>query len=154
MKLYISEMTFTIGKHGSMKIPAAILKEMGLVPGDHVRIAYLTQDGSTNAFREFMLSPDAIDKRTMEGNDSIQIPAQLMREANISPDSDLQIVCLDGCLVICQDIGFQLEELRSMLENLQTAESLTTMLPGEVQQTLSQLEQMIRAIQEGAGENG
>ena len=152
--MQISEMTFTIDRHGSMKIPSAVLKEMGLFPGDHVRVAYLTQDGNTNTFREFMLSSDAIDECFPGENNAIQIPARLMREANISPDSDLQIVCLNGSLVICQDTGFRPGELYSILENLQTAESLAAMLPNEAQQSLSQLEQALQTFREITEVNG
>lgn len=152
--MHICEMMFTINKYGSMKIPASVLKEMGLHPGDHVRVAYLTQDGNTNAFQEFMFSSDAINEYIPSENSTIQIPTQLMREAGISPDSNLQIACLHGCLVICQDTGFQPEELHTILENLKTAEALTTMLPSESRQVLSQLEQVIQTIQERTEENG
>ena len=64
--------------------------------------------------------------------------------------SDLQIACLDGCIVISRDTGLQPEELNSILEHLQTAESLTAMLPGETQQTLSQLEQAVQTIRKGS----
>ena len=73
-----------------------------------------------------------------------------MRQANIPQDADLQIACLNGCIVISQDIGIQPEELYPILENLQTAEALASMLPGEALQTLAKLEETIERIQKGA----
>ena len=51
--MYISELTFTVDRRGSIKIPASVLEKMGLHSGDNIRVAYLTQDGSANQFREF-----------------------------------------------------------------------------------------------------
>jgi len=125
---------------------------MGLFSGDHIRVAYLTQDGAVNTFREFLLLPDIIGETETE-EDAIRIPAQLMEQANIPLDADLQIACLDGALVICRDTGFHSEELRSVLEGLQAAEHLTSMLPEDAQQALLELERSIHAIQEGAETN-
>lgn len=152
--MQISELMFTVDKHRGMKIPAFIMEKMGLAPGDHVRVAYLTQDGTANTFREFMLLPAAMEETDSDEDSAIRIPTQLMQEANIPSDADLQIACLNGALVICQDTGVQPEELYSVLESLETAESLATMMPGDIQEMLLQLEQAINTIQEGVEENG
>ena len=149
----IAEMTFTVDGRRNIKIPAAVLSEMGLAPGDHVRAAYLTPDGVTNPFCEFMLLPELADEPELMSNDAIRIPAQLMEQANIPADADLQITCLNGVLLICQDTGLQPQELCGVLEGLQAAESLASMLPQEAQQALLQLEQTINTIQEGAEED-
>lgn len=146
--MHIVELTFTVDKHGGMRFPASMLKEMGLLPGDHVRVAYLTQDGVENTFREFMVSSDAANGSDVEG-EMIQIPARLMEQASIPMDADLQIVCLNGALVICRDMGLQPEELQAVLEGLQAAEDLTAALPGEAEEVLLELEQTIQNIQEG-----
>ena len=149
----IAEMTFTVDSRGNIKIPAAVFSEMGLAPGDHVRVAYLAPDGVTNPFCEFMLLPDSVDGSGLMDNDTIRIPAQLMAQANISADADLQIACLNGGLLICRDTGLQPQELCGVLEGLQEAESLASMLPQEAQQALLQLEQTINTIQKGAEED-
>ena len=89
-------MTFTVDGRGNIKIPAAVLSEMGLAPGDHVRAAYLTPDGITNPYCEFMLLPEFADEAALVDDDAIRIPAQLMAQANIPADADLQITCLNG----------------------------------------------------------
>lgn len=150
----IAEMTFTVDGRGNVKIPAVVLSEMGLAPGNHVRAAYLTLDGIANPFCEFMLLPEFADEQELMGNDVIRIPAQLMAQANIPADADLQITCLNGALLICRDTGLQPQELCAVLEGLQAAEDLASMLPQEAQQALLQLEQTINTIREGAEENG
>lgn len=148
--MQILEMTFTVDKQGGMKIPASVLTKMGLAAGDHVRVAYLTDDGAANTFCELMLLPNAVDEIDPDKSGAIQIPVELMRQANIPQDADLQIACLNGCIVISQDIGIQPEELYPILENLQTAEALASMLPGEALQALAKLEETIERIHKGA----
>lgn len=148
--MQILEMTFTVDKQGGMKIPASILAKMGLAAGDHVRVAYLTDDGAANTFCELMLLPNAVDEISPDKSGAIQIPVELMRQANIPQDANLQITCLNGCIVISRDTGFQPEDLYPILENLQTAEALASMLPGEALQTLAKLEETIERIQKGA----
>ena len=150
----IAEMTFTVDSRGNVKIPTAVLSEMGLAPGDHVRAAYLTPDGITNPFCEFMLLPELVDEPELMDDDAVRIPAQLMAQANIPADADLQIACLNGALLICRDTGLQPQELCGILEGLQAAEDLSAMLPQEAQQALLQLEQTISTIREGAEEDG
>ena len=151
--MQILEMTFTVDKRGGMKIPPPVLAKMGLAAGSHVRVACLTHDGTTNTFCELMLLPNEADGASPDEDGSIRIPMELMRQANIPQDADLQIACLDGCIVISRDTGLQPEELSSILDSLQLAESFVSMLPGEAQQVLSQLEQTIQNTQKGSEQN-
>ena len=125
------------------------MTRMGLAAGDHVRVAYLTHDGAANTFCELMLLPNAVDGVGLNGDNAIQIPMELMRQANIPQDADLQIACLDGCIVISGDTGLQPEELSSILDSLQLAESFASVLPGEARQVLSRLEQAVQNMKEG-----
>ena len=103
---------------------------------------------------EQMLLPDAADETASDRTSVIQIPEELMRQASIPQDADLQITCLDGCIVISRDTGLQPEELYPMLKNLQVAEALASMLPEEAPQALAKLEQTIGSIQKGAEQDG
>ena len=58
-----------------------------------------------------MLLPELAGEQELMGNDAIRIPAQLMAQANIPADADLQIACLNGGLLVCQDTGLQPQEL-------------------------------------------
>lgn len=147
--MQILEMTFTVDKRGGLKIPPPVLTRMGLAAGDHVRVAYLTHDGGANTFCELMLLPNTVGGVGPNEDSTIQIPMELMRQANIPQDADLQIACLDGCIVISQDADLQPEELSSILESLQLAESFASMLPGEARQVLSHLEQAVQNTQKG-----
>lgn len=151
--MQILEMTLTVDKRGGMKISPPVLARMGLAAGDHVRVAYLTHDGAANTFCELMLLPNEVDGAIPNEDSSIQIPMKLMRQANIPQEADLQITCLDGCIVISRDTGLQPEELSSILDSLQLAESFVSMLPGEVRQVLSRLEQAVQNTQKGLEQN-
>lgn len=148
--MQILELTFTVDHRGRLKIPAPVLTKMGLAAGDHVRVAYLTHNGAANTFCELMLLPNAVDGVGLNGDNAIQIPMELMRQANIPQDADLQIACLDGCIVISRDTGLQPEELSSILDSLQLAESCASVLPEEARQVLSQLEQTIQNTRKGS----
>ena len=145
--MYISESMFTVGSAGALEIPAVVLREMGLHAGDPVRVAYLTQDGQ-NTFREFLLSANPLDELTNE--DQIKVPDRILEDANIPADADLQILCLDGCIVICQDSALSSDELDAVLEQLRTADELTAALPDNPELIRDQLEEFINRFQEGA----
>lgn len=146
--MYISESVFTIGNAGALEIPAAVLREMGLHAGDPVRIAYLTHDGQQNSFREFLLSANSLDKLTDE--DQIRVPDRILSDANLPADADLQILCLNGCIVICQDSVLSSDELAAVLEQLRTADELTAALPDSPELVCGQLEEFINRFQEGS----
>lgn len=146
--MYISESVFTIGNAGALEIPAAVLREMGLHAGDPVRVAYLTHDGQQNSFREFLLSANSLDKLTDE--DQIRVPDRILSDANLPADADLQILCLNGCIVICQDSVLSSDELAAVLEQLRTADELTAALPDSPELVCGQLEEFINRFQEGS----
>lgn len=60
-----------------------------------VSLTYLTHDRTTNSFKEFLLTSD--DTPDYDEEQRITIPYHLLQQANIP---DVQIVCLDGALVI------------------------------------------------------
>lgn len=121
----INETTYTVSQNGSLKIPAIVMRGMGLGPGDHVRVAYLSRDGEQNTFREFFLSEHGIeDMAESSGDSTIAIPEELLQKAQLSGTSSFQILCVEGCIVICQDPGFTLRELHGLLKQLQQANDI------------------------------
>ncbi len=139
---------FNVGSSGTLEIPASILKEMGLHPGDHVHIAYLTQDGQQNTFREFLMSANHLDELSDE--QQLRVPDHILEDANIPANADLQILCLDGCIIICQDPVLSPDELAVVLEQLQAAGELAFTLPESPEQMREQLEELLNRFQEGA----
>lgn len=146
--MQILETTFTVSRNGSLKIPAAVLKEMGLNPGSHVRVAYLTHDGQKNSFQEFLLTANPLERLSDE--QQFRVPNHLLQQSNIPLDADLQIICLNGLLVICQDAAMSAGELAAILKSLYVADELVSGLPMEAEQVQAQLEEVIKRFQEGA----
>jgi len=120
---------------------------MGLGPGSHVRVAYLTRDGQHNSFQEFLLSANSLD--ALSDEQQFCVPNQLLSQSNIPLDADLQIICLDGFLIICQDTTLSSDELVAVLDSLRDADKLVCGLPMEVTQAQAQLKEVIDSLQEG-----
>lgn len=149
--MQISETTFTVSDSGSLKIPAAVIKEMGLSPGDHIRIAYLSRDGHRNIFREFLLSADPLD--VLSEDDKIKIPSHLLNQAHIPDNADLQILCLSGCLLICPDSTLNTNELSSVFESLQIAGDIAASLPIDLSLVRNQLQELNDCFEKGVPED-
>lgn len=121
----IIELTCTVDKSGGLKIPAHILREMGITSGDCVRLAYLSGSDaadSRNTYREFMITSNgitaALDECEPDAGE-FQIPAELLEAAHIPPDSDITITCVDGALIISEAELFALpDELSALLDDL------------------------------------
>lgn len=150
--MQISESTFTVSQNGSLKIPSSVLREMGLFPGSHVRVAYLTHDGQHNSFQEFLLSADSLEELSEESQ--FHVPDHLLRQSNIPLDADLQIICLDGLLINLPRCSADvLMNSAPVLESLRDAGDLVCGLPMEVTQVQSQLEEAIDSLRKGANLN-
>lgn len=149
--MQISESVFTVRKSGNLLIPAAVLQEMGLHPGNHVRIAYLTEDGSKNTFQEFLLSKNPLERLSEE--QQIQVPSHILETANIPTDADLQIVCLDGFILICQDPTLSLDELTAVLEQLQAIGELPLSPQETPAQIKERLDELFDYYQKGVDPN-
>ena len=122
--MMISELTYKVDLTGELIVPAEIISEMGLGAGDTVHIAYISNDGISNDYREFLLSESGIGNSDVD-DQTIQIPSQLLEQANIPAESDLQIVCLDGIIMICRITSFAIGELEEILQRLKKAQQFT-----------------------------
>ena len=111
------EITCQIDSLGNLLIPAETIAEMGLRANDFIHAAFLSHDGKTNDYREFLVSKDGI-KATEEDDSSFQMPFELLEKANIDADSDLQIACFDGLIVICKSTSLNLDELSEILQRM------------------------------------
>jgi len=142
--LNLSEITLTVSKNGKLKFPPFLLKEMGLVPGDHIRIAYLTNDGTANTFKEFLLTSE--DLSDISEEQQIAVPSRLLQQANIPPDADIQIICLDGAIVIGAEPKLNLKELDAVLEDLSVAVDVTDNLSSDTASLYTQLKRTIENL--------
>ena len=152
MMMKISETTYTINKHGNLKIAANELTAMGLHAGMHVRVAFLTEDGETNTFREFMLTKNPLD--AVEVEQSVLIPNELLKQANIPDDEDVQIFTVDGAIAICREPVLNHGELYGLLQTLSCAACMVDQLPDNLIAAQEQLENALNDFMEGADRDG
>ncbi|NCB27519.1 MAG: hypothetical protein EOM62_19000 [Bacteroidia bacterium] len=92
------ELEICIDNNGHMLLPAKDLSEMGVKPGDNVTVAFLSDDGVNNSYREFLISSH-IQSDTDE-QQAIRIPIEILNSANIQPNEDIEINCADGVILI------------------------------------------------------
>ena len=137
----ISETTYTINNHGNLKIPASELIAMGLSAGMHVRVAFLTEDGEKNTFREFLLTKNSLTE--IDSEPRFQIPAELLRQAKIAEDADIQMIVVDGAILICQEPNLNVQELRKISDSLGLAASMTEELPDDLPAAKDRLQQAL-----------
>ena len=140
--LKISEVVLQVSENGDLHIASELLQEMGLSPADPVYLAYLTRGGAKNDYQEFLLSPECI-----EAGEKLLIPSPLLEQANLSPGEDIQILCLDRAIVLCETSTLDRNDLEAILQQLRAAQELAFSLPEEAGSLIHQLEQI---IQEGA----
>jgi len=116
------EMQSVVDGQGHLTVPAQILKDMGLVPGDTVKLAYISNsaDSIRNTFKEFVLTPDGVSALEDGEDAELTLPHELLEAAEIPVDSDLEIVCVRGAVVILQaDLLDSLpDDLRELFNDL------------------------------------
>lgn len=145
--MQISESEFIVDESGTLTIPKTVLQEMGLFPGNRIWVSYVTQGNHRNTFREFLLSASPLDK--LSGEQLFQVPDQFLEDANIPTDADLQIFCLNGYIVICQDATLTPDELSAVLEQLKAAGNLTEGMSADPVQLQEELAELIKHLKEG-----
>lgn len=145
----IAELTLSIDQNGILQIPREAICEMGLKSGDVISAYYLTRDGMENSFQELVLYGDNSKLTNELTQNTIQMPFELMEQANLSEQDDLQIVCLDGALLICRDTAPNTSELAEILAQLTTANGLASALPGDGTSVREQLSQIIKEYEGG-----
>ena len=82
---------------------------------------------NTQYIKEFLITAEGIQSQNEEQR--IAIPNQLLQQANIPEDADIQVICLDGVLVIACDSGMNQDELADVLDSLWSANDIITRLP-------------------------
>lgn len=135
----VIEIESIVDKEGKLTIPANLLGDMGLVSGDTVKLAYISKsnDYPLNTYSKFMLTPNGIaaieeTEIDFEGR-KISVPHELLEAANIPCDTDIEVVCTDGAIIITAadpleiipdelgqlfaELGISPETVRSVLMN-------------------------------------
>lgn len=106
-----------IDSNGQLVVPALLLRGMGLGPGDTVRLAYTAADSASdsNTYKKFMLMPGK-----SYADFDLTVPHELLEEAEIPEDADLEVICAKGAVIITEgDILDSLpDDLRLLFEDL------------------------------------
>lgn len=109
----IIELTAKTGIDGSLTVPAKVMREVGVTAGQSVCLAYISDAGERNIFREFLVTPKGFAEAMPPEPDigEFEIPSDLLAAAGIPDDSDVTITCVEGAIVITQDDAQGLSEL-------------------------------------------
>ena len=122
----IQEMKLRADARGCLLIPAQVLQEMGLRPGDEIYAAYAVDGSGRNRWKEFLLTGEGL---TADHASELAVPDVLLAQAGIPPDADLQLICLNGSILITQDTALTETELSVLLDDLRSANEIAAQLP-------------------------
>lgn len=102
--LQLVEMEGRVTENGCIEIPMTVLDQTGICTGDAIKLIYMTEEEEVkSAAKEFLLvrnDQDVVEELAREQRVSLQIPEELLQDAGISMDADLDIVCQNGRIVI------------------------------------------------------
>ena len=98
------EIKGVLNEKGCIEIPIVLLAQTGIRTGEEVNLIYLAagEKDYRNESREFMLKRAEEDplEELQSGETELKLPPQLLADAHIPLDADLDIVCLDRKIVI------------------------------------------------------
>ena len=136
--MILREIFLDTNENGELLVNDHILSQMGIGKNEQIYIAYLcpSETEIVNEFREFILTKDGVEKiqqeMKMEEEASLTIPNELMIDAGIPLEADLDVICKKGLIVIqaakvdeilpkevleaCNEIGIEPEQFRGMLQ--------------------------------------
>lgn len=102
--LQLVEMEGRVTENGCIEIPMTVLDQNGICTGDAIKLIYMAEEEEVkSAAKEFLLvrnDQDVVEELAREQRVSLQIPEELLQDAGISMDADLDIVCQNGRIVI------------------------------------------------------
>lgn len=102
--LQLVEMEGRVTENGCIEIPMTVLDQAGICTGDAIKLIYMAEEEEVkSAAKEFLLvknDQDVVEELVREQRVSLQIPEELLQDAGIPMDADLDIVCQNGRIVI------------------------------------------------------
>ena len=90
---------------------------MDLDIGDDVFVSFISNDQEANVYRELLIASASLQELDSAPK-SIAIPDELMENAGIMPDADIQIICGQGVILITAQASMSTSELREVLQSL------------------------------------
>lgn len=99
------ELELQVRDDGTVEIPIEALKQTDIHTGDTIRLIYMAEgeDSLVNATKEFLLTgknQNAAELLQIDESTAFRIPEELLMDAGIPMDADLDIVCRDGKIII------------------------------------------------------
>lgn len=136
--LQVVEMEGRVNEKGCIEVPAVVFGQTGISTGEAVKLLYMAEKEGDyrNPSREFLLSKgnqNPAEKPSGGQQMDLKIPAELLADAGIPEDADLDVVCMDGRIVllpseemaaleipqeildICEELGIPKEEVSIVL---------------------------------------
>lgn len=116
-----------VNEKGCIEIPVILLEQTGIRIGEEVKLLYLAagEKDFKNESKEFLLvraGENPVGELMKEENVELRLPPELLADAKIPMDADLDIVCTDRKIVILptEDVvaGEVPEELLGICEEL------------------------------------
>ena len=136
--MILREIFLETNENGVLLVNDHILSQMGIGKNEQIYIAYLCPSDTeiVNKFMEFILTKDGVEKiqREMEMEEEVllTIPNELMIDAWIPLEADLDVICKKELIVIqaakadeilpkevleaCNEVGIEPEQFRIMLQ--------------------------------------
>lgn len=102
--LQLVEMEGKVNEKGCIEIPAVVFAQTGILTGESVKLIYMAEEeGLKNESKEFLLvraGQNTEEELCREQNIAFAIPQELLADAGIPLDADLDIVCREQKIII------------------------------------------------------
>lgn len=137
--IQLVEMEGKMNEKGCIEVPAVVLEQAGICTGETVKLIYIAEKESLkNESKEFVLmraDEDVESGAVKEQDITFQIPQELLKDAGIPVDADLDIVCQDQKIIImpeqmameaeipkellalCSDLGISEDKVKIILRS-------------------------------------
>lgn len=122
---------------------------MGLNIGDDVFVSFITNDRNANTYHQLLITHASLQELDSPPK-SITIPNELMENAGISPDADIQLVCGQGVILITGQTSLSASELRDVLRSLNIANNAMEQIADAPETALPVLADILSSIGKGA----
>ena len=135
----ITEITLSATDSGVI-IPKAVLEEMDIHSGESVYVVYFSKE----KINEFLIMPHSISDAEQELR--IQIPTELLSEAQIDEGSDIAAACLNGAILLVSENSLESENLNSLLESLQICNGILENVPENTEEAIIELKSLVNDL--------
>ncbi len=92
-------------------------------------VAYIADDDLANQYSEFTVSSVSLSE--MDCAQRIAVPQPLLEEAGIDPDGEVQVICIEGAIIIAEDSTLNEDELSEVVGRLRAANDLAQQFANE-----------------------